>query len=233
LQQLYGALFVVSIYMNIELLILHALPTLHPSDSIDRALAILEENEINGLPVTEEEHYLGLVTEDNLLEVSDPSATLAQSDLLHYKPAISAATHPLDAICVMHQSSLPVLPVLDAEQKYIGSITKEKLLQYIAENTGVNNPGGILVIEIPPRNYSMFEVARICENEDTIILSMFTRTNERGMLEITLKLNRTVLDAVVSSFERHKYHVVEVYGRDSNADDIMDKYNLLMNYLNM
>jgi hypothetical protein len=97
----------------------------------------------------------------------------------------------------------------------------------------ISNPGGILVLEIPPRNYSMYEIARICENEDVIILAMHSRTNERGMLEITMKLNRTVLDAVVASFERHNYHAVEVFGRETNKEDILSKYNLLMNYINM
>jgi acetoin utilization protein AcuB len=58
-------------------------------------------------------------------------------------------------------------------------------------------------------------------------------TNEQGKLEITLKLNRTSLEPVVSSFERHDYHVKEVYGEIANNEDIEDKYNLLMNYINM
>jgi hypothetical protein len=48
-----------------------------------------------------------------------------------------------------------------------------------------------------------------------------------------MKLNRTVLDAVVASFERHNYHAVEVFGRETNKEDILSKYNLLMNYINM
>jgi acetoin utilization protein AcuB len=48
-----------------------------------------------------------------------------------------------------------------------------------------------------------------------------------------MKLNRSALDAVVSSFERHDYHVKEVFGQDANIEDIEDKYNMLMNYINM
>ncbi len=134
----------------------------------------------------------------------------------------------------MHEAALPVLPVVDSEHhKYLGCVTKETLLGYIADTSGINNPGGVIVLEIPPRNFSMFEIARLCENEDVVIINMQSRTNERAMLEVTLKLNRTVLDAVVSSFERHNYHVLEVYGKDSDPNDIADKYNLLMNYINM
>ena len=92
--------------------------------------------------------------------------------------------------------------------------------------------GGIIVLEIAPHNYSLYEIARICENEDvTVISAQMHAIGE--MMEVTLKTNRTALDAVVSSFERHNYLVKAVYGDQKNQEDVMDKYNLLMNYLNM
>lgn len=221
--------------MNVELLIAKSVPVLSPDDTVERALEILEEHKFNCLPVVvAEDEYVAMVTEDNLLGLDDTNIALSQSGLLQYKPAIIANSHPFDAINIMQEASLAVLPVLDVEHnKYIGSVTKETLLGYIAENGGINNPGGIIVLEIPPRNYSLVEIARLCENEDVVILNMQSRTNERALLEITLKMNRTVLDAVVSSFERHNYHVLEVYGKESNNEDIALKYNQLMNYINM
>jgi len=219
--------------MNIEKLISHSIPVLSPGDTTGRALEILEENNLNALPITTDDDYAGLVTEDHLLEVKDQNIKLSDSGLLQYKPAIAAHAHPFEAISIMHQARLPLLPVVDAENKYLGCIDRESMLSYIAENSGINSPGGILVLEIPPRNYSMYEIARICENEDVILLAMHSHTNERGMLEITMKLNRTVLDAVVASFERHNYHALEVYGKETDQEDIMGKYNLLMNYINM
>jgi acetoin utilization protein AcuB len=97
----------------------------------------------------------------------------------------------------------------------------------------LNNPGGIIVLEIAPRNYTLYEIARICENEDVIILNLQVHTNADSTLQVTLKLNRTALDAVVSSFERHNYHVTEVYGEEVRKEDIEEKYHLLMNYINM
>lgn len=219
--------------MTIEKLISHSIPVLSPTDTVSAALEILEDNNIGGLPVVTDDEYEGLVTEDHLLEVTDSNMKLSETGLLQYKPAVSSFSHPFEAISIIHQARLPVLPVLDGDQKYLGSIDRDSLIAYIAENSGISSPGGILVLEIPPRNYSMYEIARICENEDVILLAMHSRTNERGMLEITMKLNRTMLDAVVASFERHNYHAVEVFGRETNKEDILSKYNLLMNYINM
>ena len=219
--------------MNTEQLISPAVPTLLPEDSGSHALDQMEKSGFSELPVISEENYVALIQENDLLDWDTPDASLSTAGFLNYKPAIAASSHPFEALRILHQLNLDILPVIDHEQKYVGSVTKSTLLKYITENSGIDNPGGIIVLEIAPRNYTLYEIARICENEDVIILNMQVHTNELGMLEVTIKLNRTVLAAVVSSFERHNYHVKEVYGEDNKDDDISGKYNLLMNYINM
>ncbi len=219
--------------MNIDQLISPLVPTLLPGDTGSHALELMEETALAELPVVLEESYVALVQEHDILDGNKPGEMLSAGSFLNYKPAIAASSHPFEGMRIMHQMNLSVLPVIDHEHKYIGSVTKDKLLVYMTENSGIDNPGGIIVLEIPPRNYTLYEIARICENEDVIILNLQVHTGDRGMLEVTLKLNRSSLDAVVSSFERHSYRVKEVYGDENKKDDITDKYNLLMNYLNM
>ncbi len=219
--------------MNIDQLISPIVPVLLPADTGTHALEVMEDSSFSELPVVSDDQYVALVQEHDILDWKSPQEALSASTLLNYRPAIAASGHPFEALRIVHQMNLSVLPVIDHELKYIGSVTKDKLLSYMTENSGIENPGGIIVLEIPPRNYTLYEIARICENEDVIILNLQVHTNETGMLEVTLKLNRSSLDAVVSSFERHKYHVKEVYGDENKKDDLTDKYNLLMNYLNM
>ena len=219
--------------MNIEQLISPVVPTLSPEDTCDHALALMEKENLACLPVTADDNYIALVQENDLLDRDTPDVTLTAANALGFKPAIPALSHPFEALRIIHQMNLDVLPVVDNEHKYTGAVTKDTLLKYMAEYSGINNPGGIIVLEIAPRNYTLYEIARICENEDVTILNLQVYTNEAGMLEVTLKLNRTALEAVTSSFERHSYHVKAVYGDESKNDDITDKYNLLMNYINM
>lgn len=218
--------------MSLSQLISQVVPLLVPTDSGDKALAVMEESNFTQLPVVADENYVGLVSENDLLEWANPEKEIAALGF-NFKPAIGAPAHPFEAIRLMSQMNLAALPVTDEEHKYLGCVTKDELLRYVAENSGIDNPGGILVLEIAPRNYTLYEIARICENEDVTILNLQVHTNEQGQLEVTLKLNRTVLDAVVSSFERHNYHVKEVYGEASHDEDIEGKYKLLMNYINM
>jgi len=219
--------------MSVSQLISPAVPALAFEDTGSKALAMMEESGFTQLPVVHEDQYMALVSENDLLDWETPENALSTAPFINFKPAISAHAHPFEAIRILHQMGLSMLPVTDEEHKYAGTVTNAGLLKFIAENSGIDNPGGVLVLEVAPRNYTLYEIARICENEDVIILNMQVHTNEQGMLEITLKLNRTVLDPVVSSFVRHSYRVKEVYGEDSNDEDIEGKYNLLMNYINM
>jgi CBS domain-containing protein len=219
--------------MSLAQLVSPVVPTLKPADNGFRALALMEENCITQLPIVAEDHFIALVQENELLDWKEPQLPLSEAAFATYKPAILASGHPFEALRLIHQMNLSVLPIVDNEQRYLGAITKDTLLKYIYENSGLEAPGGIVVLQIAPRNYTLYEIARICENEDTIIVNVQVHNNEQGMLEVTLKFNRVAIDAVVASFERHNYVVKEVYSAETNAEDIESKYNLLMNYINM
>jgi len=214
-------------------LISTTLPTLSPDDTGERALSLMEENKVHQLPLVSDEHYVGLVQENDLLEWDTPESPLTAAAFLNYKPAVFSGSHPFDALRIAHDMQLSVVPVIDADNRYVGAITQDGLLKYIAENSGLDSPGGIIVLEVAPRNYTLYEIARICENEDVVIVNTQVHTNPHGMLEVTIKMNRTDLDAVVASFERHEYNIKEVYGKQNNNDDTEGRYNLLMNYINM
>ncbi len=219
--------------MRIEQLISPSVPTLDPSDTGDRALDMMQENNLTQLPMVSEDNFLALISETEVFDWATPEAALSTSEFTNYKPAIRSGAHPFEAMRIMHEMNLVILPVIDLEQKYLGCVTKDSLLKYITENSSILTPGGIIVLEVAPRNYTLYDIARICENEDVTIMNMQVMVNELGMLEITLKLNRSSVDAVVSSFERHNYTVKEAYGESINDDDITGKYHLLMNYINM
>ena len=208
-------------------------PALLPTDTVARALDMMTDSKLSMLPVVLDENYLGIVKEDDLLEWDDQSDTVEQTMSIAYKPAIMMSAHPTEALRIMSQLHLDLLPVLNMEQRYKGAIDKSSMLQYMAETSSFDAPGGIVVLEIKPHNYSLYEIARLFENEDVMILNAQLTTTADGTMELTLKTNRTALEAVTSSLERHEYKVKEVYGDQKSMEDVMEKYNLLMNYLNM
>jgi acetoin utilization protein AcuB len=104
----------------------------------------------------------------------------------------------------------------------------------LSEHGSILEPGGIITLEIKPNDYSLSEIARICESNDITILQSGVYTNmETGMLDVTLKINRMEFSALVASFERYEYRVKEMYGESPAFENLLNRYNLLMNYINM
>ena len=219
--------------MIIDELISPIVPTLLPTDTGNHALNIMEEAHLTQLPMVKENQYLGLVKESDVLDLLKPDGAL-DGNFQAYRPAVLAGGHPFEAMRIAHQQNLNIVPVVDKNDHYVGAITRDDLLKYITENSGMDSPGGIIVLQMEPRNYSLTEIARICESEDVMVMSSQVSNNATtGLLEVTLKTNRTNVEAVVSSFERHEYEVKEVFGAQFGQEELMSRYNLLMSYINM
>ncbi len=220
--------------MLLEKLISPIIPTLLATDSGTRALGLMEDNNLNQLPLIINNEYTTLVQEQYLSDLPNPDLPLGSIEFPEYKPAVIVTAHPFDAIRIAHAYSLDIIPVVDGSNTYLGAISRDNLFNYFSEHSGLNLPGGIIVLEVPPRDYSLAEIARICENDDiTITCSQLSRDPETGLMQVTLKTNRTDLSGISRSFDRYGYVVKEVYGAELNEDLMLSRYQLLMNYLNI
>ena len=82
-------------------------------------------------------------------------------------------------------------------------------------------------------DYSMSEIARIIESNDGKILSSYiTSTPTSTEMELTIKVNKTDIDAIIKDFERFEYKVMASYKESSLQDDFTERYESLMRYLN-
>jgi CBS domain-containing protein len=52
-------------------LISHHLPSLHLHDKVSQALQLMADHKVSHLPVVADEKYIGLVSEDDLLEADE------------------------------------------------------------------------------------------------------------------------------------------------------------------
>lgn len=135
----------------------------------------------------------------------------------------------------MADFKITVLPVISGNDVYSGLITQDILLSNLSESLSVQNPGGIIILEINQHDFSLGEIVRIVESNDTKILSTSIKTKpDSTFIEVTLKLNRINIDAVIQTFNRFHYEIKAYYGENENDEDLLrDRYNSLMTYLNI
>jgi hypothetical protein len=96
------------------------------------------------------------------------------------------------------------------------------------------NPGGIIVLQMADSSYSMSEISQIVESNDAKILNMCLRNYEEStQVEITIKLNVFDVVPVIQTFQRYNYTISAVFGEKDDLDELRDRYDALMNYLNI
>lgn len=214
--------------------LISTVPILHPLDAGSKALRLMNEYHLTQLPMVVENKYLALVEEDEILDLEDPDVLLESVEYNGVKPGIMENAHLFEALKLFYDFKLSALPVITRDNEYLGIITKDNLLAALAQYNGVKETGGIIALDVDPRDYSLSEIARIAESNEVTILSVNTITNPvTGRLEVLLKTNRLELQSILATFERFSYIVKYTFSEEPEEELLKKNYDLLMNYINM
>jgi acetoin utilization protein AcuB len=215
-------------------LISDAVLPLKSSDTGLIAMHWFDEFRVSHLPVVGDSQLLGLISEEDIYAAGSFEEPIWNFQLQLQNLSILQSRHIYEVIKLFADYKLTTLPVVDEKGTYLGVITLADLLEKMAATTAVNNPGGILVLELNANDYSMVEISRIIEENDAKILSLYvTSPADSTRLELTLKLNRIDIQPVIQSFLRYDYTIKASFFESDYFDNLRDRYDLLMTYLNV
>jgi len=215
-------------------LISDIIPPVKTTDTVEKVYLLLEEFRVSELPVVDGDQFLGLIAEDDLIEVTDEQLSVNALSILKVNLFVRENQHVYDVIRMFHAQQLTIMPVLDMKNNYLGLIHIHTLTNYFAGLTSVTEPGAIIVLEINNRDNSLAQMAQIVESDKAQVLSSYTRPfADSTRLEVTLKINKKDVANILASFIRYDYIVKEVFNQAQVDDDSMNRYDLLMNYINL
>ena len=207
-------------------------PPLKLTDSGLKALKWMEEFHLEHLPLVDGVNYQGLASEEDILRSATLDLPLGNQHIPLIKPFVRFNQPIFQVVKLISRKKLTVVPVLDEADHYIGLITVADVLRHYADSGIFEDALGVIVLELPAKNYTMSEIAHIIESEDGKILSSYVTPNaENESIDLTLRINRQDLTRIISSFTRHGYYVKEHYHQSEFIDDIKSRYDTLMNYL--
>ncbi len=216
-------------------LISDIIPSLKTSDTGQTALNWMEIFRISHLPIVNNQDFLGLISDADIYDMNQPEEPIGNHELTLLKPFVTTDQHLFEVIGLASRLKLSVVPVLDSNNHYKGVITTNDLIRHIAGTSSLDQPGGIIVLEMIERDYSLSQIAQIIESNNVKVLSMYiTSPAESTKLEVTIKVNSTDLLAIIRTFERYSYDVKTwVTTNDSIDRFYSERFDLLMKYLNM
>jgi acetoin utilization protein AcuB len=208
-------------------------PTLNPGDTVFQALELMNEFHVSQLAVVAQEKYLGLVFENDLLNM-DESALLNTATDHFSRIAVHANTHFIEAIQASNDYNLTVVPVIDKESEFIGVIQATDLLKNFGKITGASDPGGVIVLEMDQRNFSFSEISKLVETNDAQITQLNTYWDAQlAAFFVTIKINKFEISDIIATFQRYEYAIKYYFGEELYENELKDNYDHLMNYLNI
>lgn len=204
------------------------------SDSVQKVLDRMAEFRVSHLPIVNNIQFLGLISEDDLIEVPDYETPVGGLSLSLYNTCVQDDQHIYEVIRMFYQHKLTLVPVMNEKNDYLGVISVNTMVEYMAALTAVREPGGIIVLEISNRDNSLSHIAQVVESDNAQILSSYIRSfPDSTKLEITLKVNKTDISGIVASFNRYDYVVKATYNNTKSDTQTKDRYDQFMNYLDI
>lgn len=215
-------------------LITDEIPPLKTSDTGLLALQWMEEFKVSHLPIVDFKEYIGLISDSEIMDMNAPDKSLAEHKISLMRPFVYEDDHIYEVIKLVKNLQLTTIPVLTRNNEYLGTITLSRLVQCFADMASLSEAGGIIILELNTNDYSLTQIAGIVEGNDAKILSLYiSSSTDSTKMEVTIKINRTDLSAVLQTFYRYNYTVKASFNHLDYYDDNKRRFDSFMNYLNI
>ena len=207
---------------------------LKTSDSGNTALSWMEVFRIKHLPIVNHREFLGLISDADIYDLNNANEPVGNHELSLQKPYVTEDQHIYEVIEVLSRLELTLVPVLDKEMHYLGVITQEELTRKFAHLSAMQQPGGIIELEMNQHDYSLSEISQIVESNNARILSLYVASSDdNARLRVTLKINLTDLTSILETLNRYSYTVVSSHMNNEDLDEFyQDRFDTFLKYLN-
>ncbi|GAB4316093.1 MAG: hypothetical protein Kow00127_07430 [Bacteroidales bacterium] len=222
--------------MNVRKIISETIAPVRVEQSGTDALYYLDENHLTDIPLVDRTKLIGTISETDIYTLADPDKPLKDQIPAGLKRQyVVDGQHITDALQVMASERIFVLPVLDADENFIGCLTGTDLIVHMGRFMALDLQGAILVLEISRHDWVLSQIAQIAESLDIRILDVIlTPKNDTNLVEVTIKVNTFEIQTLIQELNRYNYIVKATYTRSEKMrDDLRDRYDALMKYLNI
>ncbi|MAN88642.1 MAG: cbs domain containing protein [Algoriphagus sp.] len=211
------------------------IPPLKLSDKTRKALAWMEEIRTDVLPVVDQGHFLGLLRDEMIFELND-----LDKDILGIVPKnpncwVYSDKHIYDVLKASSEHQSNIVAVVDRDMTYLGVVTMEDAISAFADSLSIQSQGSVLILSLNMTDYSLAEISRIIETENTKVLSSFISSDplDDSKIKLTLKLDKPELRHIKATLERFGYKILDHYQEETGVSSEEDRIGNLLRFLDI
>ncbi|MCK5535555.1 MAG: CBS domain-containing protein [Bacteroidales bacterium] len=216
-------------------LISDVIPALKTSDTGINALNWMEVFRVSHLPIVNNEKFLGIVGDSDIYDLNMTEEAIGSHNLSLLNAFVYENQHVYDVIHIVLEHRLSIVPVLDQDDNYLGIISLFELVKAFSVLASLEQPGGIIVLEMKQIHYSLAEISQIVEANNARILSSYVSVSDTSTkIFVTLKINTKELSSILRTFERYDYTIRYSFEADEiNESLARERYEAFLNYLSV
>ena len=162
------------------------------------ALNLMQVEKTKHLPICDNKKYVAIISENDINDWENPESLIANHITNLAAPYVKTNQHLFEVINILSNNKLSLVPVVDDENKYLGIIKKEKVIEEISNLLSLHENGGIIILEMNKLDYSLTEISSIIESNKNKIVNLYlnpdTNTN---MMNLTLKLDSPEIEPII------------------------------------
>lgn len=208
------------------------IPVFEPEDSLKEVILFFAHSTHSHVAVAEGGRFLGLLGEADLDSFQETSTIEDYRYQLESFLVAPEATW-LDILEAFARNEANILPVVDAEGAMKGYYDLTDIVGIFREMPFYTEPGAVLVVSRPLRDYSFSEIAQIVEGNNTRLLGALITGIREEVAEITLKMGDSNINEVLQTFRRYGYGIVSGSVDDHFLEDLRQRSDYLDKYLNV
>ncbi|MAZ58407.1 MAG: hypothetical protein CMP56_03235 [Flavobacteriales bacterium] len=204
----------------------------HIEDIAINILASMEEYKTQIMPVVNGENkFLGIIEEVSILNMDNIQQSLQFTQREFKNIFTFLESHIFESIRIISENKIAILPVINKNFQYIGYITAIDILRKIGQNSMMTQETNIIVIAVTPKNYSIYEISRLIEENSGKIITLWHETSEEKLhLHLLITSNNT--KSIIKTLERYDYVITESFLETSNSENLNDRFESFIKYLN-
>ncbi|MCB0496388.1 MAG: CBS domain-containing protein [Cyclobacteriaceae bacterium] len=211
------------------------IPPLKLTDTTAHALVWMDEFRCNQLPVVNNGEFMGLISEELILNNEKEVALIKEIELNCANCKVNETTHFFDILKLSASNNVELVGVVNSESKYVGVITIKDTISALSQTLAIQSNGAVLILSMKAIDYSLSEISRLVESEGYKILSSSIQKDDSNpeMVKLTLKVDSEEVGRLVATFERFNYKVIARLDDNEDPHHDQERLDILLKYLDL
>ena len=205
---------------------------LQTSERADAVQDFFNDSHLSHFPVLDHDEFMGSLSQN------DADTFAFDKDINQYKYTFEnfyarAEIGLLDLLEIFARHQTDVVPILDANNKYLGYYEVQDIIRVFNETPFLSEKGTTLIVEKDILDYNMSQIVQIVESNNAKVLGCFISNNAASTIQVSIKIASGGINEIIQTFRRYNYQIISEHYEDYYLADLKDRSDYLKKYLSI